>query len=66
MLLKDWMCQEGLTAPSLAKALGVTHQAVYSWMHGKSYPRVRYVSVIERMSKGAVRAQDFHPEGEGG
>jgi transcriptional regulator with XRE-family HTH domain len=42
------MLQEGHTPKELAKAVGVSHQTIYSWKLGKTKPRIHHLKRISR------------------
>ena len=48
-----------LGASELALRLGVTRQAVYTWLWGKAYPSLPHLVKLEEMSSGAVTVASF-------
>ena len=60
MKLADYIKLSATSAPALARALGVTHKAVYQWLHGDSVPRPEHMALIVRLTDGAVLPGDFY------
>lgn len=50
------------SARALAKALGVTTQAVCFWRDGLRSVDADTIAAIERLTNGKVRRQDFRPD----
>lgn len=49
----------------LTAELGVTDQAVYQWIAGRSTPRFSTAQQLLRISAGEIRIQDIHAHREG-
>jgi len=63
--LQEWLRYIGRRVPWLAQELGVTKQAVYQWIDGRSAPRAVHLARIEKMSAGRVTASTFREQGVG-
>lgn len=59
MSLQEWLRYVGRRVPWLASELGVSRQAVYQWLDGRSAPRAEHLAKIESMSAGRVTARTF-------
>ena len=46
MALKKWMVRQGLSAEELAKAVGVSRQAVYAWIAGEYPPSTSNLAIV--------------------
>lgn len=53
MTLQEWISEVG--PREVARRLGVSRQAVYYWLRGRSRPGLWNAQRIERMSGGRVR-----------
>jgi transcriptional regulator with XRE-family HTH domain len=49
-------------ASEFARALGVSHTAVYRWRNGKAIPRKALLLRIFAVTRGKVRSADFYDE----
>jgi len=54
--LREWLESAEKSVAWLASELGVRHQAVYAWMHGRYAPRGARLERIEKLSGGLVTA----------
>ena len=46
----------------IASELGVTSEAVRSWVNGTRRPRVEYVLMLEEITKGKVTRKELRPD----
>lgn len=63
MSLHEWLRYIGRRVPWLARELGVTKQAVYQWIDGRSAPRAAHLARIEKLSAGRVTASTLRDQG---
>ena len=61
-----WLKQSGLSAQSLAEALGVSRSAIYKWISGECLPSATILVRLEAMSQGKVTARSFVRQDEQG
>lgn len=61
-----WLKQSGLSAQSLAEALGVSRSAIYKWISGECLPSASILVRLEAMSQGRVTARSFVRQDEQG
>ena len=53
---RQWLDSSGFTVAQIAKACGVSRSAVYAWCSGETSPTIKHLSVLHRLSHGAVQA----------
>ena len=58
MLLRDWLRQEDLNYQQAAIRIGCTRVAVYYWATGTNRPSGKWNSIIDKVTSGAVLAND--------
>lgn len=61
MTLKEWLEEAGRSGTWLADQVGVSHQAVYLWLAGKTLPRAVILARIEEITEGRVTARAWAP-----
>jgi transcriptional regulator with XRE-family HTH domain len=61
MTLKEWLEEAGRSGTWLADQVGVSHQAVYLWLSGKTLPRAVILARIEEITEGRVTARAWAP-----
>lgn len=59
MKLATYLQKHGLTEPEFAKAVGQSEFAVRKWVNGTRFPRHKTLRVIEQVTGGKVRPNDF-------
>ncbi len=59
MQLTDWMRLSQHNDETLAKKLGVHETSVWRWRTGRRMPSKRLLQAVERLTNGAVTANDF-------
>ncbi len=64
MKLREYMCEEGLTAAKLAKLIGTSTAAVIRYRNGQRVPRPDVMRRIVEVTGGAVRPDDFYLQEE--
>lgn len=62
MKLHDWMVGVAKTPEELARAIGVTGEAVRRYRSGARMPRPEITRRIHEVTGGAVTAQDLHEQ----
>ncbi len=62
MALAKWLSEKDVTASKLALEIGVTRQAVSSWVRGDCLPSAQNLAAIENYTNGAVTARSFFME----
>lgn len=59
MRLKDYMVEQGLTAPTLAERLGYSLSAVRKWMQRVRVPKLPTILRIKAITHGKVAENDW-------
>jgi len=59
--LRLWLGSQGESAYSFAKRVGCSPALVSFWLTGKSYPSMKSMIAIARVTKGAVMPNDWMP-----
>lgn len=54
MSLDNWLVKHGMSCAEIARRLGVTRQAVTSWVRGETRPGLVRARQIELLTGGAV------------
>lgn len=58
--LEKWLKTKKLSGADLAEMLEVSQSAVSRWINGSRVPTIKYFQAIEKVTKGAVRPQDWY------
>ncbi len=61
MTLGEYLERNKITRAAFARAIGVSHTAVSSWVYRGRVPRKALVAAISAETFGAVRPEDFYP-----
>lgn len=54
-----WLKSSGMSAQSLAAALGVSRAVIYKWISGECLPSAATLVKLEALSGGKVTARSF-------
>lgn len=59
MTLAQWLKQQGMSQAAFADLIGSDQGHVSDLVRGKVRPRVKNIEIIARVTKGAVRFEDW-------
>ena len=62
LTLAQWLKQKGMTQAAFARLLGSDQGRISDLVRGKSRPRAKNIALIEKVTKGAVRFEDWLKE----
>lgn len=54
-----WLKGSGMSAQTLAEALGVSRAAIYKWISGECLPSAATLVKLEALSGGKITARSF-------
>lgn len=59
MTLREYLTENGIVHSFFARKMGVTTTRLSLWLSGRSLPRLESIVQIEKMTKGAVKTEDW-------
>jgi len=66
MTFKIWLEESSYTITQLSKILGVSRQAIYTWLEGNNEPKLSSVVKLNALSEGKVGLKSFPLAQKGG